>query len=312
MRQDTECHHMDNVLTLIANPKNPALHADHVAKARRTLESAGARVGDVDWLAEKIACDLPFSGLVPDAARSHTANALESDALGSSAIDIVAQRAFGRRKSLLVADMESTIIENEMLDELADEIDARDKIAAITARAMNGELDFEDALRERVALLSGVDAVALDRAANNIRIMPGARALVQTMRNNGAYCALVSGGFTYYTTKVRDCLGFDMDQANILKVSNGKITGVVTAPILGRNAKRETLLQLCRERNLDSTDAIAVGDGANDIAMLEVAGAGVAFHAKPLVAKQASILVNHGDLTALLYLQGYRQSEFSS
>ena len=306
MQQDTECRHMDNVLTLITNPKDRALRADHMVKARRALESAGARVGNVDWLAEKIACDLPFSGLAPDVAQSHTANAL-----GSTAIDIVAQRAFGRRKRLLIADMESTIIENEMLDELADEIDARDKIASITARAMNGELNFEDALRERVALLSGVDAVALDRAANNIRIMPGARALVQTMRNNGAYCALVSGGFTYYTTQIRDRIGFDMDQANILKVANGIITGVVTAPILGRDAKRETLLRLCRERSLDSTDTIAVGDGANDIAMLEVAGAGVAFHAKPLVAKQASILVNHGDLTALLYLQGYRQSEFS-
>jgi phosphoserine phosphatase len=297
---------MDNVLTLIANPKDRALHADHASAAKRTLESAGANVDVVDWLAREIACDLPFSGLVPDAARLHTVNAL-----GSAAIDVIAQSTPGRRKKLLVADMESTIIENEMLDELADEIGAREKIAAITARAMNGKLDFEDALRERVALLSGLDAAALDRAADNIRIMPGAQALVQTMRDNGAYCALVSGGFTYYTTQIRDRIGFDMDQANRLEIANGKITGVVADPILGRNAKRETLLRLCREHNLDPTDAIAVGDGANDIAMLAAVGAGVAFHAKPLVAEQARILVNHGDLTALLYLQGYRQSEFS-
>lgn len=295
---------MDNVLTLIANPRPRNLHADHVDQATRALETAGAAVGDADWLADAIACDLPFSNLDPNAAATRVATAL-----APTEIDAVAQKASGRRKRLLVADMESTIIENEMLDELADEISARDKIAAITARAMNGELDFEDALRERVALLSGLDAAALDRAMVKIRIMPGARALVQTMRNNGAYCALVSGGFTYYTGHVRDRIGFDMDQANILEVENGKITGIVTDPILGRDAKRQALMRLCREHGVEPDDAIAVGDGANDLAMLATAGAGVAFHAKPIVAEQASIVINHGDLTALLYMQGYRQSE---
>ncbi|MBT5109270.1 MAG: phosphoserine phosphatase SerB [Rhodospirillaceae bacterium] len=295
---------MDNVLTLIANPRSRNLHADHVAQAASALETAGAAVGDADWLADAIACDLPFSSLDPN-----TAATLVANALAPAEIDAVAQKASERRKRLLVADMESTIIENEMLDELADEIGARDKIAAITARAMNGELDFEAALRERVALLSGLDALALDRAMVKIRIMSGARALVQTMRNNGAYCALVSGGFTYYTGHVRDRIGFDMDQANILEVENGNITGIVTAPILGRDAKRHALMRLCRERGVEPDDAIAVGDGANDLAMLTTAGAGVAFHAKPFVAEQASIIINHGDLTALLYMQGYRQSE---
>jgi phosphoserine phosphatase len=296
---------MDNNLTLIANPGSRNLHADHVAQAAGALETAGAAVGDANWLADAIACDLPFSSLDPN-----TAATLVANALGATDIDAVAQAASGRRKRLLVADMESTIIENEMLDELADEIGARDKIAAITARAMNGELEFEAALRERVALLSGLDAAALDRAMMKIRIMPGARSLVQTMRNNGAYCALVSGGFTYYTAQMRDRIGFDMDQANVLEVENGKITGAVIEPILGRDAKREALMRLCRERDVEPDSAIAVGDGANDLAMLATAGAGVAFHAKPFVADQARMVINHGDLTALLYLQGYRQSDF--
>jgi phosphoserine phosphatase len=302
-KQDTDCAAMDNVLTLIAG--DIRLDESLVARVITTLRGAGADATGLDWLAYGHAVDLPFAGLTRQDAVDLAVEALED-----APVDAVAQPSEGRRKRLLVADMESTIIENEMLDELADELGLRDHIAAITARAMNGELDFESALRERVGLLAGLEEAALARAVGHIRITPGAATLVATMRQSGAYCALVSGGFTYYTAIIRQRLGFDSDQANRLEMADGCLSGQVAEPILGRDAKRERLRALAREHGLPLDAALAVGDGANDLDMLTEAGLGVAYHAKPLVARTARARIDHADLTALLYLQGYRDEEF--
>ncbi|MGH6621683.1 MAG: phosphoserine phosphatase SerB [Alphaproteobacteria bacterium] len=295
---------MNNVLTLIAG--RGRLDESTVSHVEMTLRGAGAAVAPPEWLAYGVAADLPF-----DTIEAADAVDLTYEAVEDAPIDAVAQPIAGRRKRLLVADMESTIIENEMLDELADEVGLRDRIAAITARAMNGELDFAGALRERVGLLAGLEEAALARAQARIRIMPGARALVATMRRAGGYCALVSGGFTYYTGHVREAVGFDMDQANRLEIMDGKLTGKVAEPILGRDAKRERLRTLAEQRGVPLALTMAVGDGANDLDMLAEAGIGVAFHAKPLVARSAGARIDHADLTALLYLQGYREEEIA-
>ena len=294
---------MDNILTLIGEPTDTALTAEDVTNAAAAVREAGGTVGAADWLASGIACDLPFDGPrdVVGPARA---------ALSDRPVDIVAQPTQGRRKQLLVADMESTIIENEMLDELATVCGIGEAIADITARAMAGELDFEGAIKERVAMLKGLGEGALEDSLGTIRITSGATTLVATMRGSGAYCALVSGGFEFYTGWVRRRLGFDYDQANRLAIENGALSGGVGEPILGRDAKREALLRLSAERGIQAADAITVGDGANDLAMLETAGMGVAFRAKPIVAERARARIDHGDLTALLYIQGYRREEF--
>ncbi len=296
---------MDNVLTLIGDPATISLTPDDARAAADAIAESGARTAEADWLAPEIACDLPFTG----GEREPVAAAVR-ERLTDRPINIVVQAAYGRRKRLLVADMESTIIENEMLDELAAARGIGETIADITARAMAGELDFEGALKARVEMLRGLPANALEESLATIRITPGAATLVATMRANGAYCALVSGGFLFFTGWIRDRLGFDYDQANRLEIDNGNLTGAVTEPILGRDAKRKALLRLAAERGLTPNDAITVGDGANDLAMLETAGMGVAFRAKPIVAERAQARIDHGDLTALLYLQGYRLEEF--
>ena len=260
----------------------------------------------VEWLADGIACDALTTRSVEEAEEIVRA------VLQEAPVDVVVQPTEGRRKRLLVADMESTIIENEMLDELADELGSREEIAAITERAMRGELDFESAIRERVQMLAGLEEAALARSEAKIRIMPGALELVATMRAHGAYCALVSGGFEYYTAKIRARLGFDYDQANRLEVRDGALTGEVLFPILGRDAKRAALERLARQQAGTVAEAITVGDGANDLDMLAAAGIGVAYYAKPAVAEAATARIDHGDLTALLYIQGYRRAEFRS
>jgi phosphoserine phosphatase len=252
-------------------------------------------VGTPNWLAPHMACELPFDG--------------EALPVAMTAIDAVVVPAEGRRKKLLVADMESTIIQNEMLDELAEFLGLRDRVAAITARAMNGEIDFAGAVTERVALLKGLAAASLEEAAGRIRYTRGSATLVATMKRHGAYCALVSGGFSCFTGRVRHALDFDSDSANVLQQADGRLTGTVELPILGRDAKLATLQRLALERGLSTADALCVGDGANDLPMLRAAGLGVAFHAKPAVAAEVPARIDHGDLTALLYLQGYRQSE---
>lgn len=297
---------MKNVVVLLCNPARPALDTGTVQATLEILRAGGAMVGTADWLAADIACEIPFDGPVPAGAEA---------GLGMTGIDAVILPAEGRRKKLLVADMESTMIENEMLDELADFLGLREKIAGITARAMNGEIDFAGALTERVGLLKGLPTAKLDEAAERIRYMPGGATLVATMKKHGASCALVSGGFTYFTAMVRKQLGFDSDAANRLAVSGDTLAGTVEPPILGKEAKLATLQKLAGERGIGIADAITVGDGANDLPMLKAAGdaggLGVAFRAKPTVAAQVPARINHGDLTALLYLQGYRRSEFA-
>ena len=227
-------------------------------------------------------------------------------------IDMVVQPLDGRRKKMLLADMDSTLIQQECIDELAAEAGVGDRVAAITARAMNGEIDFGDALRERVGLLAGLDETIIQQVLETrITYMPGGKALVATMKANDAYAALVSGGFTAFSAAVATRLGFDEHRANTLLVENGQLTGKVADPILGRDAKVAALHEITARLDLAATDVIAVGDGANDLGMLGLAGSGVALHAKPVVAAQCDIRINHGDLTALLYLQGYSRDEFA-
>ena len=219
--------------------------------------------------------------------------------------------AEGRRKAMLLADMDSTMIQQECIDELAEEAGVGAHVKDITARAMNGELDFEGALTERVALLKGLPASVIDSVIESrITLMPGGPELLATMKANGSYCALVSGGFTAFTARVAGMLGFDENRANTLHVENDALTGTVAHPILGREAKVQALEEITARLGLTDSDVLAVGDGANDLGMLQRAGMGVALHAKPSVQAQSAFRVNHGDLTALLYLQGYAKSEF--
>jgi len=234
------------------------------------------------------------------------------DDLQKLGVDLAVQPAGGRRKRLLIADMDSTMIQQECIDELADEAGVGAHVAAITARAMNGELDFEGALRERVGLLEGLDAGVIGKVlAERITYMPGGKALVATMRANGAHALLVSGGFTAFASRVAEVLGFDEARANELEIDAGRLTGRVVEPILGRAAKVAALEEVAARLGITPADAIAVGDGANDLGMLGLAGTGVALHAKPSVAAECDIRVNHGDLTALLFLQGYARADFA-
>lgn len=290
--------HPPSVLTLVAPPGalDPAL----VGRVRAAL---GA--GPPDWLSPAEAADLPLAAGHDPAAAADLARAL----LGDAPVDPLPGPAAGRRRRLLVADMDSTVVEGETLDELAAEAGLGARVAAITARSMNGELDFRAALRERVALLAGLDAAALEATWARTRMMPGAAALVATMRAHGARCALVSGGFTWFTARVAARLGFDAHRANALVVEGGRLAGRVEEPILDRDAKLAALRELAAADGLGLAETLAVGDGANDLAMLGAAGLGVAYRAKPVVAAAARVRVEHGDLTALLWAQGYRAAE---
>ncbi|MBL3569533.1 phosphoserine phosphatase SerB [Rhodovulum sulfidophilum] len=289
------------VVTLLTNPARASLDRGTVESLR---DAWGG--GEAIWLAPGIAAEFAVAAL-PGNFREVWAD------LQGLGIDLVAQPAEGRRKRLLIADMDSTMIQQECIDELAAEAGVGPRVAEITARAMNGELDFHGALRERVGLLAGLDARVIDKVlAERITFMPGGRTLVATMKANGAHALLVSGGFTNFAAKVGAALGFDAYRANTLLIEDGHLTGTVAEPILGREAKVEALREVTARLGIGLEDALAVGDGANDLGMLGLAGAGVALHAKPSVAAECELRVNHGDLTALLYLQGYARDEFVS
>jgi len=270
---------------------------------------AASKVGAsaISWLRDNVACDLTL----PDGLDRDEAAAVLGAALSAEPIDIVVHDPAVRRKKILIADMDSTMIDQECIDELADEVGLKDRVAAITARSMNGEIAFEPALRERVALMKDLDASVVDRIIRDrLTLASGGRALVQTMRANGAWTALVSGGFDVFTSRIAAMLGFDENRANRLIEIDGRLTGEVAEPILGRAAKAEALSDIAIRHKADADDVIAVGDGANDLDMIRLAGMGVALHAKPSVAAQAKIRIDHADLTALLYLQGYRDADF--
>jgi phosphoserine phosphatase len=293
---------MPLVATLISRPDAGVLSP---ALANMAAEAAGA--SETRWLAEDVACDLMLAADADQAA----AEAALGSALVGKPVDIVVQDAATRRKKFLIADMDSTMIDQECIDELADEVGLKERVAAITARSMNGEIAFEPALRERVALLAGLETRVIgDIIARRITIASGALDLVKTMRANGAWTALVSGGFESFTGPMAAKIGFDEHRANRLLEADGRLSGKVAEPILGRAAKAEALHDISARLGLSPADAIAVGDGANDLDMLRLAGSGVALHAKPAVAAAARMRIDHGDLTALLYIQGYRREEF--
>ncbi len=286
--------------TLLTDPARPALDPE---RPERLAQVWGG--GAVRWLSPRVAAEFDLPALPAD-------RWAQWQALQGAGIDLIVQPAAGRRKRLLVADMDSTMIGQECIDELADAAGVGAHVAAITARAMNGELEFEAALRERVALLAGLpESVIAEVFERRITHAPGARVLVATMKAAGAHCVLVSGGFTAFAGPVAAALGFDEMRANRLLAQDGVLTGRVAEPILGRDAKIEALEQTAGALGITPAEALAVGDGANDLGMLKRAGTGVALHAKPAVAAQCEIRVNHGDLTALLFLQGYAATEFA-
>jgi phosphoserine phosphatase len=294
---------MPLVATLVSHPAQRLLTP---SLANMAFEAVGASA--LRWLSQDVACDLSL----PEGLGKPEAEQLLRNALGSEPVDIVVQQEAGRRKAILIADMDSTMIDQECIDELADEVGLKAHVAAITARAMRGEIAFEPALRERVALLKDLDLTVIDRiVANRITLASGARALVQTMRAHGAYTALVSGGFDVFTSRIAEKLGFHENRANRLIDADGRLAGEVAEPILGRVAKADALTEISARLGLTPADAIAVGDGANDLDMIRLAGTGVALHAKPAVAAEAKARIDHADLTALLYLQGYSRDEFA-
>ncbi len=294
---------MNSVVTLVVKPS----HCLFQTVRAEAVSFLGAQYGALreDILAPSSAVDIIFScydqtGLAASLAR-HMANL---------PVDIAVQPVQNRRKKLLLADMDSTMITIECVDELADYAGVKAQVAAITEAAMQGELDFTQSLKKRVALLKGLDESILLRCYNErVEATPGARALVQTMAANGAYTQLVSGGFTFFTEKVASYLGFHGHKANILSIASGQLTGTILGPVVSADTKRRTLLNLARQRSLDIAETIAVGDGANDIPMLQTAGLGVAYYAKPKTEQAATVAIRHTDLRTLLFIQGYRQDE---
>jgi phosphoserine phosphatase len=292
---------MNPVLTLIARPGSRALDGAALKAVSRLVPGAPR------WLAEAEAVEIP---LAPDVVSGNLEDSVRR-ALAGLPIDIAVVAGRNRRKRLLLADMDSTIIEQEVVDELAAIAGVGEAVSAITARTMLGELEFEPALAERVALLEGLPASAIDTVIRDrLTFVPGGRTVVRTMKASGAFTAIVSGGFTAFTGHVAETLGFDSHEANRLLIEDGRLTGRVAEPVLGRSAKVEVLKRLIVKLGIGIKEVIAVGDGANDIAMVRLAGLGVAFRAKPAVRAAADVRIDHADLTALLYLQGYRKSEF--
>lgn len=296
---------MEYVLTLIAPPGG--LDDGTLVRVRSALEELGADTLAPLWLSKGRAADVPFAMLAPC-----QADAAARRLLAGRPLDIIAQSARERRKKLLVADMDSTMVVGETLDDLAALAGVGERVAAITLRAMNGEIDFKKALRERVGLLAGLPAETLEKTCARLRFTPGAETLVRTMKAHGATALLVSGGFEFFTSRVAAHCGFDRDLANRLEIEGGKLTGKVAEPILDRSAKLKALVSTAAGLGLPLSLTMAVGDGANDLEMIKAAGLGVAYRAKPVVAAEAQARIDNGDLTALLFAQGYRADEFVS
>ncbi|MGI9410328.1 MAG: phosphoserine phosphatase SerB [Hyphomicrobiaceae bacterium] len=296
-----------SALVFTTSPENAPLSGELLHHSR-TLSELQEPL-HIDWLNPGAACEILVSTMtdqlkqiVDDLRAEFADKSIDVNAVGVEP---------SRRKSLLIADMDSTIIEQECIDEIAASIGIGEQVAAITERAMHGEIEFAQALRERVGLLKGVQRDALHRILDErISIMPGAGTLVATMRAHGAFCALVSGGFTFFTEEIAHRVGFQFNNANQLAFDGDKLNGTVIEPILGREAKLQALIDLLQRNRLEAADSMAVGDGANDLAMISHAGIGAAYRAKPIVAAQADASIIHGDLTALLYLQGYRVDDF--
>ncbi|GAB5388079.1 MAG: phosphoserine phosphatase SerB [Alphaproteobacteria bacterium] len=288
------------LLTLIATDRLPPIADDLVSAIIAGIEEAGGHVGDITWIEPGRAVDIPVQGLPKD---SHL-RPVVTEKLGDAQVDAVIQSNPRRDVKLLISDMDSTIIQEESLDELAAQFDLKDEIAAITEKAMRGEMDFAEALRTRVAMLKGAPEQALLAVDERLTYMPGARRMVRGFRDAGVRCLLVSGGFTHFTTGVAQQLGFHDSWGNRLIIDHGFLTGEVGDPIRGGDEKRIVLMEQCFENDIDPDETLAVGDGANDIPMLEAAGLGIAFHAKPAVVYAAPAAIVHSDLTALLYIAG--------
>jgi len=292
---------MNAYLTIAAPPSRPLTEAD-LSKAQAALAAAGAETGSPIWLEPGRAADIPFDAADPAGLRAE---------LSFDGLDWAVTCQGARRKAVLVADMDSTMIEIETLDTLAAELGLGEAVAEITNRSMNGELDFAAALRERVAMLAGYPAAhAIQTVMDRVTYTPGGKVAVATMRANGAYCALVSGGFTFTTETVHAALGFHEHRANVLEIADGKLTGTVAEPIVARDTKLITVRELCERQGVGLEDACTVGDGANDLDMLRATGLGVAYYGKPIVRAAASFRIDHTDLSTLLFYQGYSRDEF--
>lgn len=289
------------IATLLTSPSAPSLDRSIVENLRNAWGG-----GEAQWLATGEAAEFSLAGK-PDNQWDVWAD------LQKLGTDLIILPAEGRKKKMLLADMDSTMIQQECIDELAAEAGVGERVSEITAKAMNGELDFEGAIDERVGLLKDLPEGIIDHVLKTrIDFMPGGKALVQTMKANGGYGALVSGGFTAFTAKVASELGFDENRANTLEIANGTLTGKVVRPILGREAKLEALDEITAKLGITREDVLAVGDGMNDLLMLQNAGVGVALHGKPALQAECDVRINHGDLTALLYIQGYAKNEFAA
>ena len=307
MTETSERAQEPQVCTLIADPASRDLDLADVQAVREALRAAGAEVDGHRWLAEHAAADLPYRGITP----THAGEAARR-AVRERPLDVAAQPETGRRKAVLVADMDSTIVTGETLDEMSEAVGLKDRIAEITRRAMNGELNFEEALRERVGMLQGLKEADVKATLDRVELSKGAKTAIATLKRHGVTCALVSGGFTAIAEPVAAWCGFDRVVANRLIIENGALTGAVGEPIVGKDAKLATLRELAEARGVHENAVASIGDGANDLPMLLASGLGVAYRAKPSVKAEARFALEHGDLTGLLYLQGYTAEEFAA